>query len=79
MTKAISAKYPKGKVKEAEKVTAGATVAYEVDVVSGTEKAELILDDQGTIISTKTNAGDKEEGEGDESEKDDDNGKENKE
>jgi hypothetical protein len=74
--KAIVAEYPKGKMKDVEKITRGAVVEYEVDVAVGKDKSKLILDEAGKIISTKKMKRHNEKP-GKEGQKNNDEGKEN--
>jgi hypothetical protein len=63
VTKSVSTAYPRTKITEAEKVVHGLTVEYEIDVVTGKEKNELLLDETGKVLSAKKETGDKEENE----------------
>ena len=56
---------PKGKIEKAERVTRGANVEYEVKIVAGKGKTELVLDSAGTVLKTERASGkkDKEAGE----------------
>jgi hypothetical protein len=48
---AVSAKYPKGKVKTAEELTTGTTVTYEVVIeLEGKKPFEVVLDPKGKIL-----------------------------
>lgn len=44
---------PKGKVEKAERVTRGAKVEYEVKIIAGKGKTELVLDSTGTVLKTE--------------------------
>jgi hypothetical protein len=55
---------PNCKIKRAEKITHGDVTQYEVKVVSGKEKSELVLDPTGKIVKTEKQSAKK--GEGDE-------------
>lgn len=58
---AILADMPKGTIKGVEKITKGAAVEYEVMVLVGKEKTEVVADATGKIISKKEEEGKEEE------------------
>jgi hypothetical protein len=49
----ISTDYPKGKIEKAEKITRGATTEFEIKVVAGKEKTEVVMDSSGKVIKTE--------------------------
>ncbi|MCX6832109.1 MAG: hypothetical protein NT028_08250 [candidate division Zixibacteria bacterium] len=49
----ISTDYPQGKIKKAEKITRGTTTEFEIKVVTGKEKTEVVLDSAGKVIKTE--------------------------
>jgi hypothetical protein len=50
---------PKGKIEKAERVTRGASVEYEVKIIAGKAKTELVLDSTGTVLKTEKASGKK--------------------
>ena len=48
---ALKAKYPKGEIQKAEKITRGSSVEYEVLLENDEEDIEVVLDSNGTIKS----------------------------
>ena len=57
---AVAAKYPKGKILKAEKLTRGTTVSYELRVKAGGKTHEVSLDPAGARVKTKKEAPEKE-------------------
>jgi hypothetical protein len=49
----ISTDYPQGKIRKAEKITRGTTTEFEIKVVTGKEKTEVVLDSAGKVIKTE--------------------------
>lgn len=45
----VMKKYPKSKIKKAEKVSSGSKTSYELIVLSGEKKREVVLDSSGNI------------------------------
>jgi len=62
----ISTDYPQGKIKRAEKITRGSTTEFEIKVVAGKEKTEVVLDSAGKVIKTEKAGVKKEKDEEDE-------------
>ncbi len=55
---AVQNEYPEGKIAKAEKLTRGSMEGYEIHIVSGKKKHELLIDPRGKILKW-----DKEKGE----------------
>ena len=54
MVKGVRAKYPDAKIEEAEEVTAGLKVTYEVEIETAKKKElEITLDASGRILKTE--------------------------
>lgn len=70
---ALKAKFPKGELQKAEKITRGSSVEYEVLLENNEEDYEVLLDSSGTIKS-QTTVSDEDEnaesGEGEEADED---------
>ena len=50
---AVKKEHPKGKIEQAEKITQGTTVEYEVVVALGKKEIEIKLDRSGKVVETE--------------------------
>jgi len=67
ITGTLSAKFPKGKLQKAERITRGSIIQYEVLMENGEENLEVLLDANGKVVSQASAQDEDEKAEGSES------------
>jgi hypothetical protein len=73
ITSGLSAEFPKGEPKKAEKITRGSTIQYEVLLENGENNLEVLVDSGGKIISqASVSDNDEKVGDGEKDEADED-------
>lgn len=59
VTAAVNKKYPEGKLKSAEEITADEKINYEVVVVNGDKTLEMLIDPKGKVLKDESDEKDK--------------------